>query len=260
MDVNEIIPYLKRIESTLEKPKPRDELKINSRPLKESTKTILMGFPGSGLVGSIALQYMVEQLEFDVIGSVTSKYFPPLAMMTRGVINVPVRFYEKNDMAVVVGDIPIHPMICYEVANGLMEWFAEFQPKEVVTIAGIVTNEMEKRVFGVATTDEALQRIQDIAMILPMGSISGIAGSILTECKVRGIPGLGLLGETVPTPDPRASAATIEVLNKLYRLDLDVKPLMEQAEEIEAAMHKIAEEVQTTEAAGQKKEQLPMYG
>ncbi len=27
-----------------------------------------------------------------------------------------------------------------------------------------------------------------------------------------------------------------------------------------AAMHKIAEEVQTTEASGQKKEQLPMYG
>jgi uncharacterized protein len=260
VDEKEIIPYLKRIESTLEKPRPRDELKINSRPLKDTTKTILMGFPGSGLVGSIALQYLVEQLEFEVIGSVTSKYFPPLAMMTRGVINVPVRFYEKRDLAVVVGDIPIHPMICYEVANGLMEWFAQFEPKEVVTIAGIVTNEMEKRVFGVATTDEALHRIQDMAMILPMGSISGIAGSILTECKVRGIPGLGLLGETVPTPDPRASAATIEVLNKLYSLDLDVKPLMEQAEEIEAAMHKIAEEVQTTEAAGQKKEQLPMYG
>jgi uncharacterized protein len=210
-------------------------------------------------VGSIALQYLVDNLEFTQIGSVTSKYFPPLAMMTKGVINVPVRFYEKDDIAVVVGDIPIHPMICYEVACGLLDWFAQFKPKEVLTIAGIVTNEPEKRVFGVATNTEALKRIQDQTMILPIGSISGIAGSILTECKIRDIWGLGLLGETVNNPDPRSSAATIQVLNKMYDLKLDVGPLVEQAEEIEAAMHRIAEEVQTTET-GQKKEQLPMYG
>jgi len=236
-----------------------DEIRIISRPLADSTKTILIGFPGSGLVGSIALQYMVDQLEFPQIGSVTSKYFPPLAMMTKGVINIPVRFYEKNEIAVVIGDIPIHPMICYEVASGLLDWFEKFHPKEVLTIAGIVTNEPEKRVFGVATNADSLQRIQNHAVILPIGSISGIAGSILTECKIRDITGLGLLGETVNNPDPRSAAATIQVLNKMYDLNLDIGPLMEQAEEIEAAMHRIAEEVQTTEA-GQKKEQLPMYG
>jgi uncharacterized protein len=237
-----------------------DEIRIISKPLGDSTKTVLIGFPGSGLVGSIALQYLVDQLEYPQIGSVTSKYFPPLAMMTKGVINVPVRFYEKNDIAVVVGDIPIHPMICYEVATGLLDWFAKFHPAEVLTIAGIVTNEPEKRVFGVATNTDALQRIQDHSMILPIGSISGIAGSILTECKIRDIPGLGLLGETVNNPDPRSSAATIQVLNKLYDLNLDVAPLMEQAEEIEAAMHRIAEEVQTTETTQKKEQQLPMYG
>ncbi len=238
---------------------PVDDIRIISKPLADATKTVLIGFPGSGLVGSIALQYLVDQLEFPQIGPVTSKYFPPLAMMTKGVINVPVRFYEKNDMAVVVGDIPIHPMICYEVASGLLDWFSQFKPKEILTIAGIVTNEPEKRVFGVATNQDALQRIQSETQILPIGSISGIAGSLLTECKIRDIWGLGLLGETVNNPDPRSSAATIQVLNRMYDLNLDVGPLVEQAEEIEAAMHRIAEEVQTTETR-QKKEQLPMYG
>ncbi|MDD1716558.1 MAG: PAC2 family protein, partial [Methanolinea sp.] len=95
-----------------------------------------MGFPGSGLVGSIALQYIVDQMEFEQIGSMNSKYFPPLAMMNKGVINVPVRLYEKNDLSVIVADIPIHPMICYEVANGIMDWLQPFNIKEVVTIAG----------------------------------------------------------------------------------------------------------------------------
>ncbi|MDD1672404.1 MAG: proteasome assembly chaperone family protein [Methanomicrobiales archaeon] len=236
-----------------------EEIKISSKPLSEIPKSVLMGFPGSGLVGSIALQYMVDQLEFELIGNMTSKYFPPLVMMNKGVINVPVRFYQKDELAVVVGDIPVHPMICYEIANGLMTWLNQFKLKEVVAIAGIVTNELEKRVFGVATEPEHLPRIQDHTIILPMGTISGIAGSILTECKVRGIPAIGLLGETINAPDPRSSAATIDVLNKMFNLNLDTAPLLEQAEEIEAAMHKLSEEVQTTEKV-QKKEQLPMYG
>ena len=150
-------------------------------------------------------------------------------------------------------------MICYEVANGIMDWLTRFDIKEITTIAGIITNEPEKRVFGVATTREILQRLEEETIILPMGSLSGIAASILTECKTRGIPGLGLLGETVNTPDPRSSAATIEVLNKIYNISLDINPLLEQAVEIEAAMAQISEQVQKTEATP-RREQLPMYG
>ena len=220
---------------------------------------MLIGFPGSGLVGSIALQYLVEQMDFEQIGAITSKYFPPVALMTRGVINAPVRLYEKDSLAAIISDVPVHPMICYEVANGIMDWLTQFGIREIATIAGIITNEPDKRVFGVATTSTVLQRIEEQTIILPMGSISGIAASILTECKTRGIPGIGLLGETVNTPDPRSSAATIEVLNKIYDLDLDVQPLLEQAVEIEAAMAQIAEQVQKTEAQP-RREQLPMYG
>jgi uncharacterized protein len=230
-----------------------------SKPMSDTPKSVLMGFPGSGLVGSIALQYMVDQLEFEQIGNMTSKYFPPLVMMNKGVINVPVRFYQKDNLAVVVGDIPVHPMICYEIANGIISWLTQHNLREVIALAGIVTNEAEKRVFGVATEQEYLTRIQDHTIVLPMGTISGIAGSILTECKVQGIPAVGLLAETINAPDPRASAATIEVLNKLFDLKLDVTPLLEQAEEIEAALHRLSEEVQSAEKSP-KKEQLPMYG
>ncbi|MDN7011537.1 proteasome assembly chaperone family protein [Methanoculleus sp. FWC-SCC3] len=236
-----------------------DDIKVISRALAGAEKTVLIGFPGSGLVGSIALQYLVEQMEFEQIGAITSKYFPPVALMSKGVINAPVRLYEKDHLAAVVSDVPIHPAICYEVANGIMDWLAQFNIGEIVTIAGIITNEQEKRVFGVATSSGALQRVEEKTIILPMGSISGVAASLLTECKTRGIPGIGLLGETVNTPDPRSSAATIEVLNQIYGLGLDIQPLLEQAVEIEAAMSQIAEQVQKTEGQP-RREQLPMYG
>jgi uncharacterized protein len=150
-------------------------------------------------------------------------------------------------------------MICYDTSRDIMDWLPVFKPKEVVTIAGIITNEPDKRVFGVATTGETLKRIEDFTKLLPIGSISGIASSLLTECKARGIPGYGLLGETVNAPDPRSSAATIEVLNKMYNLGLDTKPLIDQAVEIEQSMGKIAEEVQQSAEQSPKKD-LPMYG
>ncbi len=240
-------------------PDTSTDIKIMAKPLAGEFPTVLMGFPGSGLVGSIALQYMVEQLEFPLIGTMTSKYFPPFAMMAKGLVNVPVRIYEKPPLVAIVADIPVHPMICYEVANGIMDWLDPFHPKEVVALAGVVTNETEKRVFGVATNEEILERIKDLTQFLPVGSISGIASSLLTECKVRGIPGIGLLGETVNAPDPRAAAAALGVLNQMYGLNVDMQPLLDQAEEIEATMHRLSEEVQSTEVS-QKRENLPMYG
>ena len=257
-----ILKKLGSVQEDIAEIAPKRDLNIISRPIPENG-AVLMGFPGSGLVGTIALQYMVDQLEFEQIGSMNSRFFPPLAMMNKGLINDPVRVYAKQtgdySLAAIVADIPIAPPICYEISTAIMEWLEPFAPKEVLTIAGIVTNEPEKRVFGVATTPQALQRIQDHTLVLPIGSISGIASSVLTECKSRNIPAVGLLGETVNAPDPRASAATIEVLNKMYNLALDVQPLIEQAVEIEQSMGKLAEEVQQSADTTPKKD-LPMYG
>ena len=84
-----VLTRLDTIHEDLAEIKPTRELNIFSKPLPEEGAAVLMGFPGSGLVGTIALQYLVDQLEFELIGSMTSKYFPPLAMMNKGLINDP---------------------------------------------------------------------------------------------------------------------------------------------------------------------------
>lgn len=234
---------------------------VQSKAPSGEALTVFIGFPGSGLVGSIALSYIVEKLGFEQTGVITSKYFPPMAMMNDGVIAVPVRIYQKESSIAILADIPIHPQICYEVANAILDWLKPYPVAEVVTLAGIITNEPEKRVFCVTTGKDILEKIGDHALRLPVGSISGIASSILTECKVREIPCVGLLGETINAPDPRAAAATIQVMNILYHLDVDTAGLLEQAEEIEAQMHRLSEEVQSAEEQPVKTDpMLPMYG
>jgi uncharacterized protein len=234
---------------------------VQAKPLSSEGAAVLIGFPGSGLVGSISLSYIVDQLGFSSIGTMTSKYFPPMAMMTEGVISVPVRIYEKEKFVAILADIPIHPQICYEVANAILDWLTPFNISEIITLAGIITNEPEKRVFCIATDKPLLEKFDESVIRLPIGSISGIASSILTECKIRGIPGIGLLGETINAPDPRAAAGTIKILNQIYSLDVNTENLMEQAEEIESQMHRLSEDVQSAEEQPMRKEQqLPMYG
>jgi uncharacterized protein len=213
-------------------------------------------------VGSISTQYLVDNAGFEYIGSITSKFFPPIAMMVDGVINAPIRIYSKDSYVAFVSDIPIHASICYEITNGILSWLKQFKIKEVVVIAGIITNTFEKRVFGVVSEPSYLENIKDKIEILPMGSISGMPGSILTECKSLNIPAIGFLGETVSTPDPRSSVSVLTVLNEIYKFNVDIEPLNEQAEEIEASMQKIAEQVRQSEQGDEvpKKEHLPMYG
>jgi len=45
----------------------------------------------------------------------------------------------------------------------------------------------------------------------------------------------------------------------MYGINLDVQPLIEQAEEIESTMQKLSEQVKSAETIP-KKENLPMYG
>ena len=240
---------------------PEQEVFIQAEQVPAPGSTVIIGFPGSGLVGSISVSYLIDVLEFEEIGHITSKLFPPMALMSNGVISVPVRIYAKDQFVAILADIPIQPAICYEISKTLINWFISISIKEIIVIAGIVANDSDNRVFATVTEKELLDKLPESCIPLPIGNISGIAGSILIEAKINKIPGIGLLAEAINAPDPRASASAISVLNTYFSFDIDVSTLLEQAESIESQMHGLAEEVSNTNADEMhKREILPMYG
>ena len=246
-----------------EQPKSGDNVKIITKPLSLENPIIVEGFPGIGLVGNIASQHLIDELEMEYIGSVESRYFPPIAVLFNGIINMPVRIYEskEHNILTIISDIPIHPTISYEVSKVLMDWAQSVNVKEIVSIAGIATMSSEEKVFGAATNDDMLNRIKDHVEIFQVGTISGISGSVMTECFMRNVPAISLLGETnSPNPDPRAAASVIKVLNLIYDLPINTDNLMEQAEQIEIELQKLAEQVKTSEEGEQPRREFPMYG
>lgn len=240
-----------------------DNVKVVTKPISLTDPIIVEGFPGIGLVGNIASQHLIDELEMEYVGSVESKYFPPIAVLFNGIINMPVRIYEsqKNNLLAIISDIPIHPTISYEVSKVLMDWAQSVNVKEIISIAGIATMSSDNKVFGAATDDKMLSKIKDDVEVFQVGTISGISGSIMAECYMRNVPGISLLGEThSPNPDPKAAASVIRVLNKIFKLSINTDNLMEQAEQIEMELQKLAEQVKTSEVSEQPKREFPMYG
>ncbi|MDY0386509.1 MAG: proteasome assembly chaperone family protein [Methanolobus sp.] len=240
-----------------------NNVKIITTDIKSENPILVEGFPGIGLVGNIASQQIIDELKMEYMGSINSRHFPPIAVLYEGLINMPVRIYEsvEHNMVMVVSDIPINPMIAYDISKALLEWAKSINVKEIISLAGIATMSEDHKVFGAATNLEMLERIKDKVELFQMGTISGISGSIMSECFVSEMPAISLLGSTMSqNPDPRAAAVVIDVLNLLYDFNIDTEGLIEQAEKIEIEMQRLAEDVRTTEQPTVPRKEFPMYG
>ncbi|MDI6888805.1 MAG: proteasome assembly chaperone family protein [Methanocellales archaeon] len=253
------------------------------KKLRSKNPVLITGFPGIGLVGNIVSQYTIDQLKLRQIGSIDSKLFPPIAVLFAGLVNVPARIYEGDELIVVVSDIPISPTISHDLSKALVDWAQRINARELVSIAGIATlpdehigtiasdadiakmirerTKQRHRIFGVATAPSVLEKLKGKVSIFGMGTVAGIAGSIMTECSLRNFPAICLLSETYGTaPDPRAAVEVIKVLNSLYGVDIDTEKLLGQAERIELGFRRLAEQVRKTEEPEVGERGLPLYG
>jgi uncharacterized protein len=239
---------------------------ILEKELSVKKPLLIEGFPGIGLVGNIASQYIVNELKMTYLGAMSSKYFPPLAVLLGGVVNMPVRVYEDagKDLVVLTADIPVHPLASYEVGKEIVSWAESINIREMICLAGITVMGDQHRVFGAVSKQDLLDRIKDKAEIFEMGTITGITGSIMNECRIKNLPAVCLLGETASAePDPRAAIATIEALNKIYDLGVSTAKLTEQADEIEVQMAQLAQQMKAVTAEEQQTQlpkEFPMYG
>ncbi len=94
-------------------------------------------------------------------------------------------------------------------------------------------------VYAISCTSRGRQMLQ--AAKLPLfheGVITGIAGVMLNEGKIRDFTVCSLLAEAQPNyPDARAAARVVEALDRLLpAMSLDPKPLYQEAEGIESQL------------------------
>jgi uncharacterized protein len=205
--------------------------------------TVVDGFPSVGLVSSIVATYLISSLNLDQIAAIDSPYFPPISMVYDSKPKFPARIYASDGLklAVFLAEFTPHPSLSRDIAKTILTWAREHYCSLIVSPVGIPIEEepdasAEPESLGVGSTDRARQRLSKSGVEqLKIGIIGGISGILLNEGRWSNFDIISLtVGAHKQYPDARAAAKAIQAINKLKpELKIDVKPLLEQAEEIE---------------------------
>jgi uncharacterized protein (TIGR00162 family) len=204
---------------------------------------LVEGFPGLGMVGSIATKYLVKQLKAQKLAVLHSPHFPYHVLVDKkgGARLLRGEFYflknetGENDFIFLTGDSQSQTIEGqFEVANSILDFAEKKKVKIVITIGGY-RNEFEgtPNVVAVSTNPVLLEKALNAKAVSSEAGtpIVGTAGLLLGLAKFRKMDALCLLGETRGyLPDPKTAKTVIEILQGLLGLDVDLKGLDEDIE------------------------------
>ena len=213
---------------------------------------LVEGFPGLGMVGSIATKYLVKQLKAQKLAILHSPHFPYHVVVDKkgGARLLRGEFYflknetGENDFIFLTGDSQSQTIEGqFEVANSILDFAEKKKVKIVITIGGY-RNEFEgtPNVVAVSTNPVLLEKALNAKAVSSEAGtpIVGTAGLLLGLAKFRRMDAVCLLGETRGyLPDPKTAKTVIEILQELLGLDVDLKGLDEEIEQSKEILGKM---------------------
>jgi uncharacterized protein (TIGR00162 family) len=236
------------------------------REIKPERPCMVTGLPGAAGVAKLSADYLVKQLKGELFEELYSDAFPPHVLIRKdGTVELLRNelYYCKstkprNDLIVFTGNTQaVSSEGQYEVAN---ETIARAKRLGVVklfaTAAYVVEKPVEKPVVHAAATDTSLLEELEQYEVVPMeaGSITGTNGLLFGLAALQNIPSVCLLSETpaytTPTGrfvvDAKAAKALLDVLTRILTIEIDMKPLEEEAKLSEEFMQRMEEIEQRT--------------
>ncbi len=203
------------------------------KPLNVKGATTLVGFPTSGLVGSIAASYLANRLEMEVVGYFKSEKMPPVTAIHDYKPMPPLRVYasKKYKLVVILSEIVTPISLSGEMAGHIAKIAEKIKSPLVITLGGISMHQDENAVYGISTSEELVSSLEKRGYVkrVKEGATTGVAGLLLTP-GMGSAPVLSLLAETMEEqPDPNAAANVLKVVSKMLKIKLDTSELEEEA-------------------------------
>lgn len=251
-----------------------------NKNLKLKNPVLFVGLPGIGLVGKIAVDYLIKELspKPQVVGRIYSDSFPPAVHEKNSLLELiynEIYLYKtkKQDFLFIAG--PVQPALGnvlnsyqhYEFSESISNFSKKQKVKEIYTFAGLNIGDKRitsnPKVICVCTDNDFKKAIEkkkiDNIYFQDKGQdalISGVAGLLLgIAYKDHKIKGCCLMGETnskLTYGDPSSAKRLIEVISKMFNLKVDLKKIDESAKKIEKSFSEISKNL---EQISQKQEE-----
>jgi uncharacterized protein len=227
---------------------------------------LVEGLPGVGLVGKIAADHLVEQLEMDYYGACYCDGLPRTATYAEDdrTIRPPVRLYadERRDLIALQSDVPVSPQAAPEFAGCLTGWFVE-QNVTPVCLSGLPEEkDGVPSLYGIGS-DAMDARLDELDIQPPdeHGMVSGPTGAILAEATRADLDAVGLIVQAnARFPDPEAARVLLtDGIEPLADIEVSTDRLVEQAEQIADAREQLAERMRQANEESSQAQPLGMY-
>ena len=253
---------------------PSPRLGINvvySSPYSTSLPTLqspylICGFPGSGYIGKIAVDHLIQELDAKHLADIYSTSLPPQVLIkTNGIAELmknsifyvekkPVgtsssSSYSSNDLLLLTGDSqPGSPESQYALAEQILDIATKFNTQKIFTLGAYITQVFvdKPRIFGTANDIEIVKTFHEQNILsMDNGSVAGMNGLIVGIAKILGIEGTCLLGETSGyVVDAKASKAVLQSLLSITGIRVDMTGLEKKAKDTEMLIQTIQQEAE----------------
>lgn len=220
-------------------------MKITKPDSKE--KTLLVGFPSNGLVGTFSISYLINYLKMKQIGEIEVPDLPSTLFVEGGEILAPIRVYNKDNIFVIISDVPFNQYLAEGFAIAVYQFCKKNMIKKIVIVSGMETANQKKdspKIYALAThsTLEAILYNNQIPKFLD-GSIFGTDAAIISVFRKTKIPALVLYAECHPFfPDPEASIIAIETLAKILDIKVNTEDIQKKIDWLRIQHRKLMEE------------------
>ncbi len=242
------------------------ELNIKEDEVPENA-TLIVGFPGVGMVGGMAADHLVGDFEMEQIGQIEISEIAPVAVVFNGRPRRPVRIFKGGKYLLVKSDVIVPKNCCPPLSKQLISWAKDNKIDKVVILDSIQSNkppeETEDQVYGTISIHGLEEDLESIDMeILQRGVLSGPASMVSVECTERKVPAYGMYVKANPkVPDARSAAGLLEKLSRLLNEDINVEDLKDKAEDIEAKYEKMVQKTRKVSKEMEENKPIsPMYG
>lgn len=204
---------------------------------KLKNPTIVVGLPGTGLVGSVAASQIIESLELKFSGYITSNEFAPLAAI-HDYTPMPaarIHFSTKHNLIVIISEMTIPVAASNEMAEQILKFANNMKAKSVICLGGITLKEGGKDVYVISSDLPVIKDVMKNKLAKPIreGATTGVTGVLLTSGTLTKYPVTTFLAESSEEfVDPAAASNVLRVLSKFINMPIGTGQLDKEAKEL----------------------------
>jgi uncharacterized protein len=205
--------------------------------------TFIEGFPGAGLVGPMAISYIIDKLHMKYVGYLEAKEFPPLVSVHKSEAVPPIRVYvaEKEKLVTIFAEFAITIDLVTEMSNTIYDFLKKNEVTDIYSIGGIPAQESSKTPY-VITSNTDLSKTAQSAGLKPIeeGVATGVSALLLLKASMNGLKDTSIMVQVQQgIIDPLYAEIAVQSLNKLMNLKIDVTDLDKEAKNVEAKIREL---------------------